>query len=193
MSVAVYKERAEVIGSGAKKQSIVEVLIGAVGIGNTEIDEDSGTPYVKEWVTGATIEDPFGLRLLSQEVCFDRRGVGSNNTIHFGGFVMVNDPDAESGEGILREDNFNVRNILSVSGYSDDVLENSSAGAPLYVKESYNDARLFTAPTLPLEVTAYLSGLGASDSVDVTAKFTFEKVKMSKSAWLEKLAIRSYG
>ena len=191
----IFKERTETIGIGKSKMTIIEILIGNYNYTSADVDEDSGIPHQKEWTTGATLENPFGLQLMSQELCIDRRGTGGATNIYVGGFVLVNDPDAESGEGLLRDDNYNVKNILSLYGTASDHIDGSVLGAPIYVKEDYSALaiqRLFTAPTLPLEVTSFLYGLSGSDSVDVTAKFTIKKVKMTKNAWLEKLAVRSY-
>ena len=132
---------------------------------------------------------------MTQELCVDRRGVGGGTNVYVGGIVMVNDPDAESGEGILREDNYAVKNILSIFGATSNYDDSPVNGASIYIREDYHDRpiqRLFTAPVLPLECVHYVYGMNVNDLVDVTAKFTFKKVKMTKNAWLEKLAIRSY-
>jgi hypothetical protein len=191
----IFKERTETMGVGKNKATFLEVLIGGYGYTSTDMDEDSGIPITKEWTTGATIDEPYGLQLVTQELCVDRRGVGGGTNVYIGGIVMVNDPDAEAGEGILREDNYAVKNILSIFGATSNYDDSPVNGAPIYIREDYHDRpiqRLFTAPVLPLECVHYVYGMNVNDLVDVTAKFTFKKVKMTKNAWLEKLAIRSY-
>ena len=190
----IFEENAETIGVGKSKHEYLEVLIGEDNLSSLITDEDSGIPITKSWVTGATVDNPFGLVLVSIALMFDQHGAGAG-VYYYGGYALVNDVDAESGEGINRPANWKAENI-AVLNQSIDIRESGLLGAPTYEFFDFNSRlkqRVYVAPSLPLELTHYINASNILDDVHVTAKFTFRKVKMTKTAYLEKLALRAYG
>jgi hypothetical protein len=194
---AIYKERAETVGLGKAKADFISVLIGNDNLTTSNTDEDSGTPETLSWSTGATIDDPYGLQLVSIAIMMDKIGVGSGGTLLLDAYAQVNDPDAEGGEGIQRADNWEVPNVAQLTEAGDGVVsESGTYGAPKYRKTEFDKAlfqRVFVAPTLNLELVHFINVTSNSDVTIATAKFVFKKVKMTKNAYLEKLAIRAYG
>lgn len=194
--VTTIKEQTESIGSGKNKATFVEVFHGQTGIVMGDVDGINGIPVEYDWDTGSNLDDPFGLQLVSQEIMVDRTG-GSAGTVHVGAYAFVSDTDTgEVGEGILNVENWMVDNILVLGkNESETHYDVNTNGVPVYAKEEYGHLpmqRTFITPKLKLEMTTFLSNVGAADSVAVSHKFVFKKVRITKSAYMEKLALRAY-
>jgi hypothetical protein len=93
--------------------------------------------------------------------------------------------------GVLNEDYYQTKDILCINQGLNSEGYNYS---PSYIFESYENrvSRVFIAPILYLNFVHFVYGNNANDKLSIMCKWTFKKVKMSKSAFLEKLAYRSY-
>jgi len=191
----IFRENTELVGTGKDKATITEVLYGNKDIAVSETDEYGGVSFKKQWSTGATPDDPYGLLLLSQEVSFLRdNALHDTNDVRLRGFMLATPDDDEVNSltlGVLNEDYYQTKDILCLNeGLSSDAYNYS----PSYLFESYENrvSRVFIAPILYLNFVHFVSGNSSNDKVTIMCKWTFKKVKMSKSAFLEKLAYRSY-
>jgi hypothetical protein len=191
----VFRENTELVGTGKDKATITEVLYGGKDITSAETDAYEGVSFRKQWSTGATPDDPYGLLLLSQEVSFVRfNSMHESNDVYLRGFMLATPDDDEVNNlslGVLNEDYYQTKDILCLNESLVSEGENYSPG---YIFESYENrvSRVFIAPILYLNFMHFVSRNTSNDEVNIMCKWTFKKVKMSKSAFLEKLAYRSY-
>jgi hypothetical protein len=191
----VFRENTELVGTGKDKATITEVLYGNKNVTSVETDAFEGVSIKKQWSTGATPDDPYGLLLLSQEVSFLRSNVAHDtNEVYLRGFMLATPDDDEVNSltlGVLNEDYYQTKDILCINRSLNSEGYNYS---PSYIFESYENrvSRVFIAPILYLNFVHFVDGNNSNDKLNIMCKWTFKKVKMSKSAFLEKLAYRSY-
>jgi hypothetical protein len=156
----------------------------------------------KTFSTGSSIDTPYGLVLVSQTVHSHLEQILSGTgTVNFVGEMWVNDDPNISQTTQVGEETYKVDNVLVAKAEngtaSYGIGGSSGVMHPLTVKEEYLSnamQRVFIGNTIDLNIKHYLrvnSGT-LNANITVSGKWVFKKVKITKNAYLEKLAQRAY-
>jgi len=214
----IFQERLRSVGTGKAKGDFVEVVFGQEDINVTGTSsgadwDGAGHLLTKEYNTGSSIDTPYGLVLVSMGIqAHIQQSLTSQQTILFNGEMWVNDDPSIAQDTALGEESYtidnrlttpiNARNAIGSGGHT---LGNTSTSgvvndilSPYYKTESYANEpmqHIFLGNTIDLNLKHYLNGNSstAQTNVSVTGKWVFKKVKITKNAYLEKLAMRAYG
>lgn len=178
-----------VSGVGKNKIEKIEVAFGVVtGTGTSITLADDGVFFIEELVTGSSLDDPFGLELVKLEMVH-RMPATLATTAYIGASMFVNDEDIEDQEAVGSQTNWRLDTILT----NQHIPFDKDNLCPSYdsVKADASGSRVYVAPTIDMHGYLYAETAGTR-TIESMYKYTFKKVKMTKNAYLEKLATRAY-
>ncbi len=188
----IYNSNIESIGLGKNKAEFLEVVYGYEEITGSE-SSTTGVISVQSHPTGSGLDDPVGLVLVSQSICIRPRTLVGN--LYGGGNMFAQDDADNIGSHTMGDENYVVDNILQVGGGGFKIGDSLNINVGVYLHEEYGDReqqRVFVSKDIQLVLQHYLKSYNSNDRFSVTGKWVFKKVKMTKNAYLEKLAMRAY-
>jgi hypothetical protein len=193
MATTILKSKIESIGAGKGKAEFLEVLFGADDVAGNDVDTAaSGVFLHTDFETGSTLDNPFGLVLVSQSVSLKPDvSVGGSRG---GALAFVVDQTDGIQDRIMDLGTFGVDHIVQVGNNVNTFSGSNYPRQNLYSREDYTQnamQRIFVGKTIGLELQHFIDS-NAADVFIITAKYVFKKVKMTKSAYIEKLAMRAY-
>lgn len=195
MAVQILKSKMESVGVGKQKADYLEVMYGWDEIKGDDVDTQlSGSFSSMEMSTGSSLDEPFGLLLVGQSLCVNHYVLGGGS--RGGALSFVSEANEVVGQSIMDLETYGVDHVIVAGTASGDLAINTGyPNMPLLVSEEYSGEsmqRVFVGGHVNLEMQHFLLSTSVSDRFRVTAKVVFKKVKMTKSAYMEKLAIRAY-
>jgi hypothetical protein len=192
MATEIFKTSIATIGVGKAKAEFVEVIFGKSGI----VDADTniqGEHMTMPFPTGSSLDEPFGLLLVSQSLLVE--AVNPSLDCEGGAVAYCTDASVVTGEVPFSDVSYVVDNVISLG--STLTLFGNATGArmPIIKTEQYaanSMQRVFVGKELNLDIIHYIRNDSTANTIKVACKWVFKKVKMTKNAYLEKLAIRAY-
>ena len=184
-----FEKKVSVSGVGKNKVEKIEVAFGVTsGTGTSITLANDGVFFIKPLVTGSSLDDPFGLELVKIEMVHSMTATLAT-TAFIGASAFVNDESIEDQEAIGSQTNWFIDTVLTdqhIPFDKDNICPSYHSVLP-----DPSGSRVFVSPTIDLH--GYLYAESASTrTIKSMYKYTFKRVKMTKNAYLEKLATRAY-
>lgn len=184
------KEQSFVIGKGTKKRELFDIRLAYESYDADEIINDGGFD-VYTFNTGATLDTPFAMRLLQMEITCGSYTANSAVTYATGTAWVGAEEFTPTNGKCAKIAAYG--NVVERTGFYREYMEASTGqhGVVLH-KEHFDEAktRVIAVPDIQLGIGAYSQDVAGDNHLDWGFRFVFEKVKMTKAEYMEKLALR---
>ena len=190
MAVQLIKSNTTTVGTGKTKADIIEVMFGWDDVGSADFNK--GGNFTKtSFDTGSSLDSPFGIELVEMSLAIDIDVVG--NVMRGGAIAFVSDSDLGVAPRIMDLETYHINDIITVGSNRANLTPTGGAEMPLYEYLNLSDRpqrKVFVGDSVDLHINHYIQSQSGLDKMRIIAKYTFKKVKMTRSAYLEKLATR---
>lgn len=179
------------IGKGKTKKDVVEVAF-AYDLEASEaslIESGATSQYVYD--TGSSVDDPYGLMLVRMEM-FTSMRVASDFAVQVNGYMFATEHLDDSDKWVSQKEHALVDNVLVAFPRA----FSSTLGNVYHTIRNYSELdfrKIMVGNSLGLNTSQGIStpdSEGGTSEVTFAYKYVFQKMKMTKSEYLEKFATR---
>ncbi len=192
MAIQLLKSNTKTVGTGKTKGDYTEVLFGWDDVGTADFNT-SGNFTSVDFSTGSSLDNPFGLELVEMSCVIDPDVLGS--TVRGGAVVFVSDQDLGVAPRIYDLETYHINDIVTVGGSAVTLGLGSGSEMPTVTMQKdltygTGQRKIFVGDKVKLHINHYIQSQSGLDKMRIIAKYVFKHVKMTRSAYLEKLATR---